>query len=114
MRSACCPPWCAVLCCACVPCFPPPQKKTNTCAQAQDPRLLGPSNAHLPKLVGAFVQVLGRGTDLVDEGVGLRMAGLLHSMSSSIPSGLVEGAYNSLKEKQKANFQAFMAGQVPA
>eukprot|EP00775_Hariotina_reticulata_P003510 gene3510-3780_t len=82
--------------------------------EARDVRLLGASNKHMPKLASSFVQTLGRGTDLVDEGVGLRMANLLHSMSSSLPAGCVEAAYNELKtEKQKSNFQTYMAGQVP-
>jgi hypothetical protein len=59
-----------------------------------------------------LLQVLGRGTDLVDEGVGLRMAGLLHSMGPSCP-GLVDASFAQLKDKQKASFTAFMAGQVP-
>ncbi|WIA40679.1 hypothetical protein OEZ86_004377 [Tetradesmus obliquus] len=80
--------------------------------EAQDARLLGPSNCHLPKLVEAFVQVLGRGTDLVEDAVGLRMAGLVHSMGPSCP-GLVDAAFAQLKDKQKANFTSFMAGQVP-
>jgi hypothetical protein len=86
-----------------------------TClVQARDARLLGANNKHMPKLAASFVQTLGRGTDLVDEGVGLRMANLLHSMSSSLPAGYVEGAYNELKtEKQKSNFQTYMSGQVP-
>jgi hypothetical protein len=58
------------------------------------------------------LQVLGRGTDLVEEGVGLRMAGLLHSMGPSCP-GVVDAAFAQLKDKQKANFTSFMAGQVP-
>ncbi|KAF8055485.1 IPO5 [Scenedesmus sp. PABB004] len=79
--------------------------------EAQDARVLGPNSAHLPALVSAFVRVLGRGTDLVDGGVGLRMAGLLHSMGPRLPPGVVEGAFAGLKEKQQAAFSTYMAGQ---
>eukprot|EP00879_Flechtneria_rotunda_P018215 GHRR01019105.1.p1 GENE.GHRR01019105.1~~GHRR01019105.1.p1 ORF type:complete len:146 (-),score=33.10 GHRR01019105.1:468-905(-) len=82
--------------------------------QTQDPRLLGPNNKHLPQLVSAFVEVLGRGSELINEGIGRRMAGLLHSMQGSIPAGLVEATFSGLSDKQKANFQAYMAGQMPA
>lgn len=78
--------------------------------QVQDARLLGPNNAHVPRLIETFVQTLGRGTDLVEEGVGLRMAGLLHSMSAP---ALVEAAYNTLKPQQQVNFRTYMNGQVP-
>eukprot|EP00882_Tetradesmus_deserticola_P020897 GHRQ01022586.1.p3 GENE.GHRQ01022586.1~~GHRQ01022586.1.p3 ORF type:complete len:111 (+),score=52.68 GHRQ01022586.1:543-875(+) len=80
--------------------------------EAQDAALLGPAHCHLPKLVEAFVAVLGRGTELAEEGTALRMAGLLHSMGPGCP-GLVDAAFAQLKDKQKANFTAFMAGQVP-
>eukprot|EP00879_Flechtneria_rotunda_P021574 GHRR01022737.1.p1 GENE.GHRR01022737.1~~GHRR01022737.1.p1 ORF type:complete len:295 (+),score=116.76 GHRR01022737.1:93-977(+) len=82
--------------------------------ETQDPRLLGPNNKHLPQLVSAFVEVLGRGSELINEGIGRRMAGLLHSMQGSIPAGLVEATFSGLSDKQKANFQAYMAGQMPA
>eukprot|EP00878_Enallax_costatus_P012560 GHUV01013118.1.p1 GENE.GHUV01013118.1~~GHUV01013118.1.p1 ORF type:complete len:1009 (+),score=321.88 GHUV01013118.1:364-3390(+) len=80
--------------------------------EAQDQRLLGPSNKHLPKLVASFVETLGRATDLVEEGVGLRMAGLLNALGSSVP-GTLEAAFTIMKDKQKANFQSYMSGQVP-
>lgn len=82
------------------------------CHQAQDAQLLGPANKHLPKLVASFVETLGRATDLVEEAVGLRMAGLLTAMGSSV-QGMVEATYGSLKEKQQASFQSYMSGQVP-
>jgi hypothetical protein len=77
--------------------------------QAQDPLLVG-SSSHVPKLVQSFVEVLGRGTSLVDEPLGRRIAGLLHSMRPSLPGDLVEGAFAALNDKQKAAFSAYMAG----
>ncbi|KAF6254101.1 armadillo-type protein [Scenedesmus sp. NREL 46B-D3] len=81
-------------------------------AQAQDARVLGPNNCHLPKLVESFVRVLGRGTDLVDEGMGLRMAGLLHSMGPGCP-GVADATFAQLKDKQKANLRRSWRGRCP-
>lgn len=80
--------------------------------KARDPLLFGPGNKHVPKLVGSFVEVLGRGTQLVDEPLGRRMANLLHSMRPSLPGDMVEAAFNGLSsDKHKAAFSAYMAGQ---
>jgi hypothetical protein len=82
--------------------------------QARDPLLFG-SSKHLPKLVQTFVEVLGRGSSMVDEPLGRRIAGLLHSMRPSLPGDLVEAAFATLNDKQKAAFSAYMAGQpLPA
>ncbi len=80
-------------------------------SQAQDPVLFGPGNKHLPKLVQCFVEVLGRGTQLCEEPLGRRMAALLHSMRPSLPGDFMEAHFNTLSEKQKAAFSAYMAGQ---
>lgn len=78
--------------------------------QARDPLLFG-SSKHVPKLMQSFVEVMGHGTELVDEPLGRRMAGLLHSMRPSLPGDLVEGAFASLSDKQKTAFSAYMASQ---
>lgn len=93
------------LCCCCCCCY------VTMPVQAHDALLFGPNNKHIPKLVQCFVEVLGRGTQLVDEPLGRRIANLLHSMRPSLPGDLVEGHYGSLAEKQKAAFSAYMAGQ---
>lgn len=72
--------------------------------------LFGPSNKHVPKLVQSFVEVLGRGTQLVDEPLGRRIAGLLTAMRPSLPGDFMEAGFNSLSEKQKAAFSAYMGG----
>lgn len=45
------------------------------------------------------------------------MAALLNALGSStvLPNiqGMIEAAYNGMKEKQKANFQCYTSGQVP-
>jgi len=79
--------------------------------QARDPLLFGPNNQHIPKLVQCFVEVLGRGTQLVDEPLGRRMANLLHSMQPSLPGDLTGAAFNGLSDKHKAAFSAYMGGQ---
>jgi hypothetical protein len=79
--------------------------------QAQDPLLFGPGNKHVPKLVQSFVEVLGRGTQLVDEPLGRRITNLLHNMRPSLPGDLMEAGFNGLGEKQKAAFTAYMQGQ---
>lgn len=90
--------------------MPRPRAAPPATCQARDVRLLGASNARLPRLAGVCVEVLGRGTDLVEEGVGRRMAGLLHSLGPSLPPGLVEAAYGGLSEAQQAAFSAYMSG----
>lgn len=55
--------------------------------EAQDPRLLGPGNAALPKVLAVFTEVLGHGTRLVEGETGLRMARLLHQLQASVPGG---------------------------
>lgn len=79
--------------------------------QAQDPLLFGPANKHMPKLVQSFVEVLGRGTGLVDEPLGRRIATLLSALRPSVPGDVLEAGFNGLSDKQKAAFSAYMAGQ---
>jgi hypothetical protein len=79
--------------------------------QANDLLLFGPGNKHIPKLAQCFVEVLGRGTQLVEEPLGRRMASLLTTMQPTLPSGAVDAGFSSLNDKQKAAFQAYMAGQ---
>eukprot|EP00877_Chromochloris_zofingiensis_P003819 jgi/Chrzof1/13438/Cz07g33070.t1 len=81
--------------------------------QAQDPRVKGAGNKNTPKLVSIMVEVLGRGTELISEAVAPRMVGLLHSLQPSAPPGLVEQTFAGLTDKQKANFQTYMAGKIP-
>lgn len=75
--------------------------------------MLGPNNQHVPHLVKAMVAVLGRGSELVAPEVGLRMAVLLNQMQAAVPQDVAAGAFSALTEKQKANFQAYMAGKAP-
>ena len=81
---------------------------------AQDQRILGEGNSNLPKIVSIFVQVLGRGTELVSEEVARQMVALLQQLQASVPQQLVMSTVQELTEKQQANFQTFMSGSVPS
>lgn len=84
---------------------------TSLHTQAKDPLVFGPANKHMPKLVQSFVEVLGRGTGLVDEPLGRRIATLLSALRPSVPGDMLEAGFNGLSDKQKAAFSAYMAGQ---
>ncbi len=69
------------------------------------------SNAHVPKIVSIAVTVLGNGTRLVAGDVGLRLAQVLAGLQP--PAELVQAELAKLKERQRNNFQSYMAGTVP-
>jgi hypothetical protein len=79
--------------------------------QKSDPRILGDSNANLPRLVDIMVQVLARGTALVEEEVGRQMAVLLQQMQGVLPPEVFAGFVGQLKPKQQATLQAVLSGQ---
>jgi hypothetical protein len=78
--------------------------------QAQDPLLFGDGAKHIPKLVQSFVEMLGRGTQLVDEPLGRRIANLVHSMRPNLPADLIDGAFSALSDKQKQAATAYFTG----
>ncbi len=80
--------------------------------EAQDARVLGPGGKHVPHLIGAMVFILGRGTEFVNADVGPRMVRLLQALQPQAQEAAA-AAFAGLSEKQKARFQAWMAGQVP-
>jgi hypothetical protein len=59
-------------------------------------------------------QVLGRGTELVSEQAGRQMVALLQQLQASVPQQLVVSTVQELSEKQQANFNTYMSGNVPA
>lgn len=95
LPACCCSCHCALCCCL---------------MQAQDPLLFGNGAKHIPKLVTSFVDVLGRGTQLVDEPLGRRIAALVSSMRPNLPADLVDGAFNALSDKQKHAVTAYFTG----
>ncbi|KAL6755245.1 armadillo-type protein [Haematococcus lacustris] len=81
--------------------------------EARDPRLLGANGASLPRVLGVLVTILGHGTRLVSGDVGKRLALQLHSLQPSVPQDALQTSLSALSDKQRANFNTFMAGNVP-
>jgi hypothetical protein len=80
--------------------------------QAQDQRVLGAGNKHLPQIANAVVQILGRGTQLVSAESAPRMVALHNHLKAQLPQ-VVEAAYAALEDKHKAKYNVFMEGKVP-
>ncbi|GFH17489.1 importin N-terminal domain-containing protein, partial [Haematococcus lacustris] len=81
--------------------------------EARDARLLGTNGASLPRVLGVLVTILGHGTRLVSGDVGKRLALQLHSLQPSAPQDALQTSLSALSDKQRANFNTFMAGNVP-
>ncbi|GLI67663.1 hypothetical protein VaNZ11_011915 [Volvox africanus] len=77
--------------------------------EAQDPRIV----PHAAKVASVFAEVLGGGTTYVAGPVGLRMAQLLHRLQGAVPAEVISSVLSTLKPKQQASYQAYMAGTVP-
>ncbi|KAL4855412.1 Importin-5 [Chlorella vulgaris] len=73
--------------------------------QRSDPRILGDSNANLPKIVEVFAKVLAKGDKLVDADVSPQMATLLKQMQAHLPPGVFAGCVAALKPKQQQRLQ---------
>ncbi|KAI8476174.1 MAG: armadillo-type protein [Monoraphidium minutum] len=79
--------------------------------EAQDPRVLGAGGKHIPHLAGVLVQVLGRGSDLVDAETAPRAAKIVAALRADANyAAAVDAAFAALSDKHKANFTAHMAG----
>ncbi|GFH11051.1 importin-5 [Haematococcus lacustris] len=71
------------------------------------------NGASLPRVLGVLVTILGHGTRLVSGDVGKRLALQLHSLQPSVPQDALQTSLSALSDKQRANFNTFMAGNVP-
>lgn len=81
--------------------------------QGQDGRILGAGGKHIPQLINVMVQVLGRGSDLVEGDTGPRMVKLLQALQQDPRyAPLVEQAFGALPDKHKANFTAHLEGRA--
>lgn len=81
--------------------------------ESQDVRVLGAGGKHIPHLVGVMVQVLGRGSDLVDADVAPRMVKLAVALRANPQyAPLFDQAFAALSDKHKANFTAHFEGRA--
>eukprot|EP00803_Ostreobium_quekettii_P007365 evm.model.scf_89.2 EVM.evm.TU.scf_89.2 scf_89:2360-4663(+) len=81
-----------------------------TMVESGDVRVLGESNKNLPHVIDVFVQVLGRGRDVVTKDVGVRMVALMNQMQGRVPAEVVQSSLSRLTGKQQQMFQSWMAG----
>jgi len=81
---------------------------------SSDQLVLGENNKNLQKILEAYVQVLGHGTELVEGEVGLVIAKQIHDLASVLPAELLQNTASRLSVEHQANLQAYMAGRVPS
>jgi hypothetical protein len=75
--------------------------------------VLGAGGKHIPHLIGAMAQVLGRGGDLVEGDTGPRMVKLLAALRANPQyAPIFDAAFAGLSDKHKANFTAHMEGRA--
>lgn len=73
--------------------------------EQQDPRLLGPANKNLPKIVSTLVEVLARGHQLADKETVSKMVALLHTLRPAVPTEVLAQVFASLNPKQQQKLQ---------
>jgi hypothetical protein len=80
--------------------------------RASDPRILGGSNANLPKLVDIMVRVLAKGELLVKPEDAAGMVTLLKQMQGALPVEMFNMYVEALKPKQRATLQNILSGSA--
>ena len=79
--------------------------------RASDPRILGDSHSHLPKLVEVLVRVVARGPVLVEDEDRAGMVTLLKQMQGALPAETFNGYVAALKPKQRTTLMALLEGR---
>lgn len=94
-----------------------PLDNNTTNRQAQDPRILGPGNANLPRLAAAMVLALGEGgLEYCGERGAPRLVALLAAAAQGPAGAEIARAAEGLPAKKREMFRLLMAneGRLPA